>query len=394
MVVLSAIIFVAGKRLIPWVLRQVARTRSRELFTLTILALALAIAVGSATFFGVSVALGAFLGGMVVGQTEVSHQAAADALPMRDAFAVLFFVSVGMLFDPKVFTESPWLLISILGIVLILNPISAFTIAWFMRYSVGTSINVALLLSQIGEFSFLLADQAVEHQLLTSELRSVLVACSIISIAINPLVYRFGKRIEPWLRKRPGVWHVLAKRFETEGANLNQETVQRLTNELLPVERSRAIIVGFGPVGQTAFRLLSECQIKTVIVDLNLDTIRQLHQQGVDAIYGDAGHADILNAGGIKSAKYLLITIPNVLARSLIILTAKQLNPKLRVFVRARYIQERVWLDELGADQVLTEEGETAVSLAVMLLQEIGADKEQIRRETRRIQHELCLRIK
>ncbi len=381
-----------GQRAIPWLLQHVTRTRSRELFTLTILALALAIAVGSAAFFGVSVALGAFLAGMVVGQTETSHQAAADALPMRDAFAVLFFVSVGMLFDFRVFLESPALVMSLLGIIMILNPITAFTISWLLRYSLSTCMNIAFLLSQIGEFSFLLADQAVEHKMLSNEIRSVLVVCSILSIAANPMLYQLRRPLERVLRKNRRLWKFLNSRSEQEGATFNQETHQRLAKDMTETSPPRAIIVGYGPVGQTASRLLTECGIKPIIIDLNLDTVRQLTDRGVDAIYGDAGNTDILEAANIRTAKYLLVTIPEMLVRSLVILTAKNLNPELRVFVRARYIQDRVWLEEVGANGVVTEEGETAVSLAVMLLEEMGSDKDEIRKETRRIQTELKLR--
>lgn len=390
--VLCFVIAAVGPRAIPWLLQRVTRTRSRELFTLTILALALAIAVGSALIFGVSVALGAFLAGMVVGQTEASHQAAADALPMRDAFAVLFFVSVGMLFDPTVFVESPGLLTVILGILLIVNPMTAFFMAWFLRYSPSTAINIALLLSQIGEFSFLLADQAVQHKMLSDEIRSVLVACSIIAIALNPMLYRLRHPLENVLRRFPRLWKRLSLRSENEGFLLNQETHVKITKDEPTSENPRAIIVGYGPVGQTASRLLTECGIRPVIIDLNLDTIRQLMDEGVDAIYGDAGNTEILEAASIRSAKYLLVTIPEMLSRSLIILSAKNMNPELRVFVRARYIQDRVWLEEVGANGVVTEEGETAVSLAVMLLEEMGSDKNQIRKETRRIQNELKLR--
>ncbi|RPJ05422.1 MAG: sodium:proton exchanger, partial [Deltaproteobacteria bacterium] len=158
---LGLLVLIGGRKAIPWLLNHVARARSRELFTLAILALALAIATGSAVIFGVSMALGAFLAGIVVGQTEVSHQAAADALPMRDAFAVLFFVSIGMLFDPGAIVKEPWLLLSLLGIIVIAKPFTAFLIIWFLRYSIRTAITVAVALAQIGEFSFLLANGAI-----------------------------------------------------------------------------------------------------------------------------------------------------------------------------------------------------------------------------------------
>ena len=203
---LGLIVLAGGRVVIPWLLRQVARTRSRELFTLTILALALAVATGSAVGFGVSMALGAFLAGMVVGQTEVSHQAAADALPMRDAFAVLFFVSVGMLFDPCVVLHRPWLLFGLLVIVLLAKPFTAFLIVWALRYSVRSALTVAVALAQIGEFSFLLADEARRHQLLPTEGYSLLVACALLSITVNPLLFRLIDPLEKWLRGKRRFW--------------------------------------------------------------------------------------------------------------------------------------------------------------------------------------------
>jgi monovalent cation:H+ antiporter-2, CPA2 family len=388
---LVAVVVLAGRSLIPWLLRQVALTRSRELFTLTVLALALAVALGSSVFFGVSMALGAFLSGMVVGQTEASHQAAADALPMRDAFAVLFFVSVGMLFDPSVLSTHPWMLFALLVVVLIINPITAFVVAWITRYSIRTSLTVAALLSQIGEFSFLLADQAIEDNLLSKDGRSLLVACAIFAIAVNPWIYQTINPIENWLKRHKKLWRLLSSRSNTGASDLNLETQAMLQSDA-PNRPLLAVIIGYGPVGQTACRILNDFGIKCVIIDLNLDTVRQLSENGTLAIYGDATQRDILSAAGIEQAKYLLLTIPEVLSRSLVILAAKDLNPELRIFVRARYIQERAWLDEVGATGVVTEEGETAVSLAVLLLEEIGATQQQITDETRKIHEELQIR--
>ncbi len=387
---LGLVVVVGGRRLIPWLLGQVARTRSRELFTLTVLALALAVATGSAVVFGVSMALGAFLAGVVVGQTEVSHQAAADALPMRDAFAVLFFVSVGMLFDPRVVIERPGLLLALLGVILIANPLTAFLIIWTMRYSVRSALTVAVALGQIGEFSFLLADEAVRSQLLPAEGHSLLVACAILTISVNPLLFRGLDRFEKWLRCQPRIWKALNRRAETGAAELNTTTHSALAkNDQADDKRVTAVIIGYGPVGQTACRILSEFAVRPVVVDLNIDTVRDLSEAGKLAIYGDATQRDILEAAGIREAKYLLVTIPEVLVRTVVILAAKDLNPELRVFVRARYIQERAWLEEVGATGVVTEEAETAVGLAVILLREVGADEERIRSEIRRIQAEL-----
>lgn len=391
--VLAVIVLGGGKRIVPWLLGQVARTRSRELFTLSILALALAIATSSAVFFGVSMALGAFLAGMVVGQTEVSHQAAADALPMRDAFAVLFFVSVGMLFDPSDILREPLFLLSILSVVLVAKPLTALAIVWALRYSFRSAITVAIALAQIGEFSFLLADEAIRHDLLSDNERSLLVACGIISITLNPLLFRAIDPMEKWLRRHPRIWRLLSQRAERGGAEINDRTQHRLLaseNDKHP--SLKAVIVGYGPVGQTSARILQTFGIETVVVDLNLDTVRDLTSQGRLAVYGDATRRDILEAASLGNAKYLLVTTPDVLVRTLVIITAKEMNPKVRIFVRARYLQERAWLEEVGATQICIEEGEAALGLAVLLLREVGADEQQVHREIQKLHDELGVR--
>jgi CPA2 family monovalent cation:H+ antiporter-2 len=362
------------------------------LFTLTVLALALAIATGSAVGFGVSMALGAFLAGMVVGQTEVSHQAAADALPMRDAFAVLFFVSVGMLFDPRVVIDRPGLLLALLGVVLLAKPLTAFLIVWGLRYSVRSALTVAVALAQVGEFSFLLADEAMRDGLLPAEGHSLLVACALLSITLNPLLFRAIDPLEKWLRGQPWLWRALSRRSEAGGTELNLATRARLAetggDEGQPL---RAVIVGYGPVGQTACHILKEFGVRPVVVDLNLDTVRGLTESGQLAVYGDATQREILQAAGIKEAKYLLVTVPEVLVRTVVILAAKDLNPDVHVFARARYIQERAWMEEVGATGVVTEEAETAVGLAFLLLREVGAGEERIRQEIHKIKRKLRL---
>ena len=380
-----------GRKAIPWFLSHVARTRSRELFTLTILALALAIATGSAVLFGVSMALGAFLAGMVVGQTEVSHQAASDALPMRDAFAVLFFVSVGMLFDPRAIVKEPWLLLGLLGIVVVAKPLTALLIIWTLRYSIRTALTVAVALAQIGEFSFLLANEALGLGVLSEEGQSLLIACALISISANPLLFRTIAPLEKWLHSKERIWRMIDKRSMERGEELNIEMQIRLT-EAVASDRGkmRAVVVGYGPVGETACRILKGFQIDPVIIDLNLDSIRNLAASGQLAIYGDATRRDILEAAGIYRAKYLLVTIPDILTRTLVILTAKDLNAGLRVFTRARYLKERAWLEEVGATGISIEEAETAIGLAVLLLREVGADEDRIRKEIHKIRKELA----
>jgi len=390
---LTLLVVIIGRKAIPWFLNLVVRTRSRELFTLTILSLALAIATGSAALFGVSMALGAFLAGIVVGQTEVSHQAAADALPMRDAFAVLFFVSVGMLFDPQAIIKEPRFLLGLLGIVILAKPLTAFLIIWFLRYSVRTAITVALALAQIGEFSFLLANEAMGLGLLSADGQSLLVACALISIAANPLLFRAITPLEEWLRSKERIWRILSQRSNDEGVMLNKEERFRLSE---PSQQSgvktRAVIVGYGPVGQTASRILKDFDISLVIIDLNVDTVRNLIELGQAAIYGDASRRDILTAAGVQEADYLLVTVPDVLTRTAVIVTARELNPELHVFTRARYLQERAWLEEMGATDICIEEAETAIGLAILLLREVGADGNRIQKEIQEIRGELGMR--
>ena len=385
---LTLLVVIVGRKTIPWLLSLVARTRSRELFTLTILSLALAIATGSAVFFGVSMALGAFLGGIVVGQTEVSHQAAADALPMRDAFAVLFFVSVGMLFDPHAIIKEPRFLSGLLGIIILAKPLIAFLIIWALRYSVRTAITVAIALSQIGEFSFLVANEAMSLGILSAEEQSLLVTCALISIAVNPILFRTINPLEQWLRSKDQVWRILSRRSIGEGMKLSREE-SRLPEPGQPSGiKAKAVIVGYGPVGQTASRILKDFDVPLVIIDLNLDTIRSLREQGQAAIYGDASRRDILEAAGVRKAGYLLVTIPDVLTRTAVILAAKELNPGIHVFTRARYLQERAWLEEVGATDICIGEAETAIGLAILLLQEVGADGGRIQKEIRKIREE------
>jgi CPA2 family monovalent cation:H+ antiporter-2 len=382
-VLLGIVVLWGGQKLIPRLLEKVARTRTRELFTLAILAIALSIAVGSSMFFGVSMALGAFLAGMIVGQSEVSHQAAADALPMRDAFAVLFFVSVGMLFDPTVIQEKPGLFLLLLAVILIAKPLTAIAIVWGLGYSFRTAMTVAVGLAQIGEFSFILADVAAHNDLLTPRAQSLLVACAIVTISLNPLLFRGIAPLETWLRRRPRIWRILANRSEARARRLPTTTIEES-------DKPRAIIVGYGPVGKTAATILKDFDIQPVVIDLNVDTVGNLLAAGQPAVYGDAGQRQILTAAGVETAKYLLLTVPDVQTRTVVTIVARELNPDVKIFVRARYMEERAWLEEIGATEVCFEEAEVAIGLASLLLREVGADDARVRVELRRIRTRLA----
>jgi len=291
----------------------------------------------------------------------------------------------------RAIVKEPWLLLSLFGIIVIAKPFAAFLIIWFLRYSIRTALTVAVALAQIGEFSFLVANGAIGLGILSDEAQSLLVACSLISISANPLLFRTIDPLEKWLRGKERIWRLISQRSMNQGAELNMEMQSRLAQALTPNgDKPRAVVVGYGPVGQTACRILKDFQINPAVIDMNLETVRSLAAEGQLAIYGDASRRDILEAAGIRKSNYLLITIPDILTRTLVVLTAKEINPEVRVFVRARYVRERAWLEEVGATGISTEEGEAAIGLAVLLLREVGADEDHIHKEINKIRKELA----
>jgi CPA2 family monovalent cation:H+ antiporter-2 len=383
---LTFLVVIIGRRAFPRLLDLVAHRQSRELFILTILSLALAIATASAALCGVSMALGAFLAGIIVGQTKVSYQAAADALPMRDAFAVLFFVSVGMLFDPQAIIEQPLLLAGLLGIIMLATPLTAFIMVWLLRCPVRTAITVGLALAQIGEFSFLVANEAVSLGLLSTGGQSLLITCALISIAAKPPLFRSIPHVEQWFRRKERLWRFISRRSTYKPVMIQKE---KEGPGQAALTKSRAVIVGYGPVGRTASRILKNFDIPLLIIDLNLDTVQQLRESGQAAIYGDAGQREILKAAGVQRADYLLVTIPDILVRTTVIVTARELNPEIHIFTRARYLKERAWLEEMGATNICIEEAETAIGCAMQLLREVGADSNQVQKEIQEIRRSL-----
>lgn len=384
-VALVLLVLVVGGRLVPGLMSYMARTRSRELFTLSVLVVALGVATGSAELFGVSMALGAFLAGMVVGQSDVSHQAASDALPMRDAFAVLFFVSVGMLFNPATILEQWGLVLAVLAVILIGKPLAAITIVLVLGYPIRTALTAAVALAQIGEFSFILGELARSLGFLTEAVSSVLVACSILSITVNPLLFRLIGPAERWLRAKPRLWRMVTARSRTDALS----SLVGPDGEESP--RARAVVVGYGPVGQTLTGILRDFRIDPVIVDLNVDTVKRLRGEGLRAVYGDASSKEILLAAGIERAEFLILTLPDEAARDSILATARALKPEVRAIVRARYIGERANLERAGVAAVAYEEAEVAAALAELLLELIGVDAAEIRASLGRVRSDLAV---
>ncbi|HZL95614.1 MAG TPA: cation:proton antiporter [Vicinamibacterales bacterium] len=384
---LVAFTAIVGSRAIPFVLDKVALTRSRELFTLTVLVIALGIAVGSAYFFGVSMALGAFLAGIVVGRSEYSLRAASDALPMRDAFAVLFFVSVGMLLDPSSLFDSPWLFAGTLAIILVASPAATFGFMWLVRRPFRESLSVSVALAQIGEFSFILSTLGRELGLFTMEASNNIVAASIVSIVVNPLLYRAIGPISAWVAARPALRQRLDRTAPVDGGEVSRE---------MRASRSahRAVLIGFGPTGRTVARLFQESGIEPTIVELNIETVRAIREAGMDAVYGDATRPETLVEAGIATADNLILTSAGMANSTEVIRTAREANPRIRVLARAMYLRDLPDLRKAGASAIFTGEGEVALAFVEDLLSHLGATAEQIDRERVRAHDELFSQAK
>ncbi|MBU3684035.1 MAG: sodium:proton exchanger [Phycisphaerales bacterium] len=367
---LVAIVLLGGSRVVPWILEQAAKLRSRELFTLTVLVLSVAIAVVAGTMFGASMALGAFLAGIVVGQSPTSHQAAADALPMRDAFAVLFFVSVGMLIDPAFVAREPGLVLAGLAVVMLVKPLVAIAVVAVLGYPVRTALVVAIGLAQIGEFSFILGQVADENGLLHEGGMEMLVTVAMLSITVNPLLFRSVDRIERAIARIPWLWRLLDSRHARRAAAAGAAEPRPGD------ERPRAVIVGHGPVGRLVDALLTGAGFRTVVVDMNIDTVRSLARHGRPAVYGDAGRAEVLESAGIHGASHLVLTLSSPDGMAGLVRAARELDPNVEITVRARYLAEREMLLAAGANAVIVEEGEAGTAIARHVLARQGTPDE------------------
>lgn len=358
-----------GGRIIPWFMAQVAKTRSNELFTLAVLVLAFAIAVGAAAFFDTSVALGAFLAGMVVGKTKSSHRAASDLLPLRDTFAVLFFLSVGMLFNPVFIIENPGLIIACMLIVLVIKPLTAIMTVVGLGYSAQTALTVGVGLAQVGEFSFILATQARSYHLITSEVYNVLVVCALISITLNPILFGTIPKVENYLRRHEGLWNFL-NRKAIKAANEAKEYCEECL--LKETEAPKAIVVGYGPTGKKVAQALKNNGAVPVVIDLNMDAVNELSREGELSIYGDSSQRSILMAAGIEQARYMMLTIPNLAAVGATSAMAISINPDIKIIARARFLHDVDFLHSVGVHVVAVEEEQVAFNMVNIVLSEMN----------------------
>jgi CPA2 family monovalent cation:H+ antiporter-2 len=366
-------------------LNKIADTHSRELFTLSVLAVALGIAAAATVLFDVSMALGAFLAGMVVGQSDFSARAAAEALPMRDAFAVMFFLSVGMLLDPAQLLDAPLLTLVTFVIVVIGKPLAAFAIVVLLGYSSRIGLGVSIALAQIGEFSFLVATLGLQLGVLPEAAMNPLVASAIVSIMINPMLYRAVGPVEAFLERRPRLWRWLNPRRPRASEQVAMSVEQR-------DPAHRAIIVGYGPVGQTVARLLSERGIEPTIIEMNIDTHRTLRSQGRPAVHGDATRREVLEEAGVGSATSLILSSSGSANAVEAIRTAREINPRIQVVARADFLAQTEFMQKAGAAEVFSGEGEVALAMTDSILRRLGSTPEQLDEERNRIRAELLRR--
>jgi CPA2 family monovalent cation:H+ antiporter-2 len=359
-----AVMLAGGRRVIPWLLGRVVRTGSRELFTLAVLAVALGIAVGAAALFGVSFALGAFFAGVIVSESDFSHEAATNALPLQDAFAVLFFVSVGMLFDPGILLRQPLELLAVLAIIVLGKSAAAFGLVLAFRYSLHTALTISASLAQIGEFSFILAAVGVSLGLLPVEAQSLVVAGALLSITLNPFIFGAVEPLSRWLRARRGVAEALERpvgQIAELPPGVDQERL-----------RDHVVLVGSGRVGGPVVRELIAQRVPCVVVEQSRDVAERLRERGLPVIYGDATRPEVMAGAHLDRARLVIVAAPDAYQARAILALCFQLNPGVEVLVRTHSDDERQFLEEMGAAQALVGERELAVSLTREALRRFG----------------------
>ncbi|MER9424096.1 Kef family K(+) transporter [Mesorhizobium sp. M0317] len=369
------VMLVVGRRVIPWILHYVAHTGSRELFRLAVLAIALGVAFGAAKLFGVSLALGAFFAGMIMSESELSHRAAEESLPLRDAFSVLFFVSVGMLFDPFSLMSNGWPILATLAIIVIGKSLAAFVIVIAFRYPLGTALMISASLAQIGEFSFILAELGVGLKLLPEQGRELILAGAILSILVNPLMFLALDWMKPWLDARA------AKAAPPEEAKPvgpatqpgQVASVAAAAKENGPPPRTtlsgHTILIGYGRVGSLVGAALKQASLPFLVIEDADKTLARLRDDGVEIVSGNAASAGVFAAANPEGAKRLILAIPNAFEAGQIVLRARAANPGINVIARAHSDAGVEHLKGLGADTVIMGEREIARGIVQEVLE-------------------------
>lgn len=346
-----AVMLVVGRRVIPWILERTAGTGSRELFTLAVLAIALGVAFGSAMLFGVSFALGAFFAGMLLNESELSHKAATDSLPLRDAFAVLFFVSVGMLFNPMIIVEHPWQVLATVLIIMFGKSAAAFFIVRAFGHPTSTALTISASLAQIGEFAFIIAGLGVALQILPETGQSLVLAGALVSIMLNPLVFGL---LDRWQARQLALQPAIAEAEEAAGPSRDLH--------------GHAIVIGYGRVGSELAAVLRDRGVPVLVIDDNKEHVESAHAAGIAAIRGSAAADKVLAEAHPDRAKIAVLAIPQPLEAGEALAKLRAINPGLTLLARAHSDAEVRHLLEHGADGTVMAERELAYSLAEMIM--------------------------
>lgn len=364
-----AIMMVVGRKFIPWVLWQIAKTGSRELFTLSILTASVGIAYGAAAVFDVSFALGAFFAGMVMRESKYAHRAATDSLPLQDAFSVLFFVGVGMMLDWRVILEEPWSILTMLAIIMIGKSLTAFCLVHFLRYPLHTSLNVGAALAQIGEFSFILAAQGIALGMTDQKMLSMVVASAILSIALNPLMFA----MIPYVRRfsvRYFAWARAAAMLTDPYSVLPKETSRRML-------MGQTILVGSGSVTRSVAKRLATDDVPFVCISEDKSFAEELREQKHAVISGDAADPMVLVQGHIVTAAQLMVIDIDPVKTLKVVEMAKQLNPELNIMARAGSRDEVEHLKQEGIANVYLDSESVSEVLTGNILDYYKKDEEQ-----------------
>jgi CPA2 family monovalent cation:H+ antiporter-2 len=365
-----ALMLLLGARVIPWVLLKIARMQSRELFLLVALTLSLGIALTAATMFGVSIALGAFLAGIVVAESPLSHQVGADVLPFREAFAVLFFVSVGMLVDPRDIIANAGHVALLTTIIVVGKGLVALSLTLLLRQPALTALVVAAGLAQIGEFSFILGQAAVRLHMMTDAQYSLLLAAALLSITVNPLLFMLVPRLErvigPRLGRPPG----------------------SMEASIAPTLRDHVVVVGAGRVGSRIVDVLGRMKVPRLVVESDATRVEDLQKAGVPVLYGDAGNSEILDHAGLGRARALVVTIPDDPGAGLAVAAARRIAPSLPIVARASEAAGVKELAKLGADDVIHPELEGGLELLRHTLLHVGFPLREVQRYAQVVRRE------
>ena len=352
---------VLGRKVLPKALWLVSKTGSRELFTLAVVAVAIGVAFGAASLFSVSFALGAFFAGMVMRESEFSHRAADESLPLRDAFAVLFFVSVGMLFDPAILVQEPLRVLAVLGVIMVGKTLAAISLVLVMRYPLNSAFTIGASLAQIGEFSFILAGLGVGLGLMPREGLSLVLAGAMLSIAANPVLFVAFEPLQKWIRQKSSFARSLEQRIDP---------LARLPNTVDPSSIDRqVVVVGAGDIGMAICEGLKAANVKFLVAEQQRELVDSLRRDGIHAVCGDASTPDVLVQAHVARASMLLITVPDILLVRSAVSIARTLNPGIRIVVHAESVQEARMIENEGLAEVLTGETELAKGMVQRALE-------------------------